>query len=51
MYVLTYVRMYLQDYAAVDSKCPEYVRKGFSMMDSLVAEGETGMYVCMYVCM
>lgn len=31
-----------QDFAAADRKCPDYVREGYNMIDSLAGTGESG---------
>ena len=32
----------VQDFAAVDEKCPMYVREGFSMIEELAGKGDSG---------
>ena len=34
----------------MDSRCPVYVREGFSMIDELVSEGASGELLCMDIC-
>ena len=33
---------YVQDFAAADEKCPASVREGFSMIDELAGQGDSG---------